>query len=102
MLQSRPTQAREQRSENRSQRSKSYGREKSFDVSCDDNSCDVTLVGCRRQFCWQTSKREAPKSFTPEQIAEIAILAAGSRPVLTQIRRNGIERGRVSRVGQDG
>jgi len=45
---------------------------------------------------------QAPKSFTPEQIAEIAILAAGSRPVLTQIRRNGIERGRVSRVGQDG
>ncbi len=45
---------------------------------------------------------QAPKSFTPEQIAEIAILAAGSRPVLTQIRRNGIERGRVSRIGQDG
>src|SRR6266705_3422205 len=45
---------------------------------------------------------QAPKSFTPEQIAEIASLAAGSRPVLTQIRRNGVERGRVSRIGPDG
>src|SRR5260370_21569584 len=46
---------------------------------------------------------QAPKALTPpEQIAEIAILAAGSRPVLAQIRRNGIERGRVSRIGQDG
>src|SRR6266850_3569903 len=45
---------------------------------------------------------QAPKAFTPEQIAEIAILAAGSRPVLAQIRRNGIERGRVSRIGPEG
>jgi hypothetical protein len=45
---------------------------------------------------------QAPKALTPEQIAEIAILSAGSRPVLNQIRRNGIERGRVSRIGQDG
>ena len=45
---------------------------------------------------------QTPNALTPEQIAEIAILAAGSRPVLTQIRRNGIERGRVSRIGQDG
>jgi len=45
---------------------------------------------------------QAPKPLTPEQIAEIAILAAGSRPVLAQIRRNGIERGRVSRIGKDG
>ena len=45
---------------------------------------------------------QTPKAFTPEQIAEIAILAAGSRPVLSQIRRNGIERGRISRIGQDG
>jgi hypothetical protein len=45
---------------------------------------------------------QAPKAITPEQIAEVAILAAGSRPVLNQIRRNGIERGRVSRIGPDG
>ncbi len=46
---------------------------------------------------------QTPKALTPaEQIAEIAILAAGSRTVLNQIRRNGIERGRISRIGQDG
>jgi hypothetical protein len=46
---------------------------------------------------------QAPKVLTPpEQIAEIVILAAGSRPVLAQIRRNGIERGRVSRIAKDG
>ncbi|HVS83209.1 MAG TPA: hypothetical protein VHE60_15885 [Pyrinomonadaceae bacterium] len=45
---------------------------------------------------------QAPKALTAEQIAEIVILAAGSRPVLNQIRRNGIERGRSSRMGQDG
>src|SRR6266852_1543858 len=45
---------------------------------------------------------QALKPTTPEQIAEVAILAAGSRPVLNQIRRNGIERGRMSRIGQDG
>lgn len=45
---------------------------------------------------------QTPKAFTPEQIAEIAIFSAGSRPVLAQIRRNGIERGRVSRIGPDG
>jgi len=32
---------------------------------------------------------------TAEQIAETSILVYGSRPLLTQIRRNGVERGRV-------
>ena len=45
---------------------------------------------------------QTPNAVTPEQIAEIAILVTGSRPVLNQIRRNGIERGRVSRIGTDG
>ena len=45
---------------------------------------------------------QVAKNLTAEQIAETVILAAGSRPVLTQIRRNGIERGRSSRMGQDG
>jgi len=35
------------------------------------------------------------KNFTGEQIAESAIYIYGSRPLLEQIRRNGIERGRV-------
>ena len=35
------------------------------------------------------------KNFTAEQIAESAIYVYGSRPLLAQIRRNGVERGRV-------
>ncbi len=35
------------------------------------------------------------KNFTAEQIAESAIFVYGSRPLLEQIRRNGMERGRV-------
>ncbi len=35
------------------------------------------------------------KTFTAEQIVESAIFVYGSRPVLAQIRRNGIERGRI-------
>lgn len=35
------------------------------------------------------------KTFTAEQVAESAIYMYGTRPLLEQIRRNGIERGRV-------
>jgi len=35
------------------------------------------------------------KNFTAEQIAESAIYIYGTRPLLAQIRRNGVERGRV-------
>lgn len=35
------------------------------------------------------------KNFTAEQIAESAIYIYGTRPLLLQIRRNGVERGRV-------
>jgi hypothetical protein len=45
---------------------------------------------------------QEPKNFTAEQIVEGVILVSGSRPVLNQIRRNGLERGRSSRMGQDG
>jgi hypothetical protein len=41
------------------------------------------------------------KTFTAEQIAESAIFLYGSRPVLAQIRRNGIERGRICRPSCD-
>ena len=53
-------------------------------------------------FVGAPASAQVPKVITPEQVAEVAILAAGSRPVLNQIRRNGIERGRVSRIGKDG
>lgn len=42
------------------------------------------------------------KNFTAEQIAESAIFIYGSRPVLQQIRRNGVERGRITRLAGDG
>lgn len=37
-----------------------------------------------------------------EQVAEVTIIAYGSRPVLAQIRRNGVERGRLTRFLPDG
>lgn len=46
-----------------------------------------------------------PKSnveVTAEQVAEGVIIAYGSRPALDQIRRNGVERGRLTRIGTDG
>lgn len=42
------------------------------------------------------------KEFTAEQIIEGVILAYGSRGSLTQIRRNGVERGRLTRINSDG
>ncbi|HYY59582.1 MAG TPA: hypothetical protein VE842_19795 [Pyrinomonadaceae bacterium] len=42
------------------------------------------------------------KSFTAEQLAENVVLIYGSRAALQQIRRNGIERGRVTRINPDG
>jgi hypothetical protein len=52
-----------------------------------------------------TSRADDPKAPTAEQIAETVIAFAGGgmgRAVLVQIRRNGVERGRLTRVGQDG
>lgn len=42
------------------------------------------------------------REFTAEQIAEGVILAYGTRPGLEQIRRNGVERGRLTRISPDG
>jgi hypothetical protein len=53
----------------------------------------------------QPKKVAVPKTgteFTAEQITEGVILAYGTRPGLEQIRRNGVERGRLTRVGADG
>src|SRR6185503_16494067 len=46
-----------------------------------------------------------PKAFTAEQIVETVIAFAGGgmgRAVLDQIRRNGVERGRLTRTAADG
>jgi hypothetical protein len=40
--------------------------------------------------------------FTAEQIVESVILVYGSRPALEQIRRNGVERGRITRFNSQG
>jgi hypothetical protein len=42
------------------------------------------------------------KNVTAEQVAESTIFVYGSRPVLEQIRRNGVERGRITRFTTDG
>jgi len=41
-------------------------------------------------------------NITAEQLGEITIVAYGSRPLLAQIRRNGVERGRLTRFAADG
>jgi len=43
-----------------------------------------------------------PKNPTAEQVVESAIFIYGSRPILTQIRRNGVERGRIIRSTPEG
>ena len=40
--------------------------------------------------------------FTAEQIVESVILIYGSRPALEQIRRNGVERGKITRTNSEG
>ncbi len=42
------------------------------------------------------------KAYTAENVAEATIYVYGSRPVLNQIRRNGVERGRLTRFMADG
>lgn len=55
----------------------------------------------------KTQKNEKTEKFdknqpTAEQIVESTIFVYGSRPVLDQIRRNGVERGRITRVTGEG
>ena len=50
-------------------------------------------------------KVTVPKSnveVNAEQVAEAVVYAYGSRGALEQIRRNGVERGRLTRIGTDG
>ena len=56
----------------------------------------------------QEAKPAEPKQngkdakFTAEQIVESVILIYGTRPALDQIRRNGVERGRITRTNTEG
>jgi hypothetical protein len=49
-----------------------------------------------------TADKPASGNLSAEQIAELVIYFHGSRPVLQQIRRTGIERGRITRTAPDG
>lgn len=42
------------------------------------------------------------KTFSAEDVVESTIFIYGSRPILEQIRRNGVERGRITRTTTDG
>jgi len=56
-------------------------------------------------FVTGSSSADQPRELTAEQVAEGAILIAGNgfgRQVLTQIRKNGLERGRETRMRPDG
>ena len=50
----------------------------------------------------KAEKPDKTKAFTAEQVAESTIFIYGSRPVLQQIRRNGVERGRIVQAMPDG
>ena len=56
----------------------------------------------------QETKKEAKSDnkqdtkFTAEQVVESVILVYGSRPALDHIRRNGVERGKITRINTDG
>lgn len=68
-------------------------------------SCPIALllfIGLAISFTPATTVRAEEKSYTADQIAETVIFVYGTRPELTQIRRNGIERGRLTRINADG
>ena len=50
----------------------------------------------------QAKKDSNGTSYTAEQVVESVILIYGSRPVLEHVRRNGVEKGKVSRTDPEG
>jgi hypothetical protein len=65
----------------------------------------VLLALCSSLALTAPARADQQKEFTAEQIAEATILMAGSgggRALLTQIRKNGLERGRETRTAPDG
>jgi hypothetical protein len=50
----------------------------------------------------QESSKSKDTKFTAEQVVESVILVYGSRPALEQIRRNGVERGKITRFNTEG
>lgn len=64
-------------------------------AQANNNSNSNSNQNAKPQATPKTDKNS--KNFTAEQVAETSILIYGSRPLLAQIRRNGVERGRVCR-----
>jgi hypothetical protein len=68
----------------------------------------ITLLVCAALSLGVVSSRtgvfaaDQQRTLTAEQVAESTIFVYGSRNILSQIRRNGIERGRIVRYGTDG
>jgi hypothetical protein len=62
----------------------------------------ITLITASAHFTSIPAAADPQKAFTADQIAESTIFVYGSRPVLEQIRRNGLERGRITRLTSDG
>ena len=50
----------------------------------------------------QNNKQDKDTKYTAEQIVESVILVYGTRPGLDQIRRNGVERGKITRINAEG
>jgi hypothetical protein len=50
----------------------------------------------------KNNKSNSDTKFTAEQIVESVILMYGTRPALDHIRRNGVERGKITRFNAEG
>lgn len=63
---------------------------------------DTTATPAKTPAQDKTQPQVQGKTPTAEQVAEAVIFAYGSRGVLEQIRRNGVERGRITRTNAEG
>ncbi len=75
-------------------------------VATQNNRNNQANTGASNQNTRKSEKNQKidrnQKTLTAEQVAELTVLVYGSRPVLAQIRRNGVERGRITRFMTDG
>lgn len=77
-----------QKGDSQKSESQKSDNQKSDDKKADTKKADV--------------KKGDNKTFTAEQIVESVILVYGSRPALEHIRRNGVERGKITRFNAQG
>jgi hypothetical protein len=63
----------------------------------------LTLLAlCAAPLTGKAAALEDDKNVTAEAVAELVVYAYGTRPGLAQVRRNGVERGRLTRVTNEG